>query len=297
MKTAIIGCGPGGAGAAIQLKKFDIEPVVFERCMIGGLARNAWRINNYLGFPDGIPGEKFCKLMEEQLRKFDIEIRHEDVKLLDYGDPFTIETNKGCYSFDVVIVASGTKPRMSPELASFYRRPERGLEERTLFEIYPILSSSGKRIAIIGSGDAAFDYSINLATRGNDVFLLNCRNYEKALRELKERVLATPNISYKRGVEITDLHTEKEGITIAYRNANRYAELHADYLVIATGREPNKDFYSSRVKMMEEKLLNDGLLHLVGDVKNKMYRQISIAMGDGVKAAMKIHRRLSGEEL
>ena len=297
METAIIGCGPAGAGAAIQLKKFGIQPVVFERGIIGGLARNAWKINNYLGFPDGISGEMFCKLMKEHLRKFDIEIRHKEVKHLDYSDSFTIETSKGCYSFDVVIVASGTKPKMSPEIASFYRRPEKGLKERTLFEICPILSLSGKRIVVIGSGDVAFDYSINLATRGNDVFLLNCRNRERALGELKERAFSLPNISYERGIEIADLYPEEEGVIITYRNVNECIELHADYLVIATGREPNKNFYSSRLEEMEEKLLNDGLLHLVGDVGNKMYRQISIAMGDGVKAAMKVYRKLSGEKL
>ncbi|MFC1726893.1 FAD-dependent oxidoreductase, partial [candidate division KSB1 bacterium] len=52
----IIGAGPAGIAAAIQLRRYNIEPVVFEKNEIGGLLRNAGRIENYPGFPEGVTG-------------------------------------------------------------------------------------------------------------------------------------------------------------------------------------------------------------------------------------------------
>jgi thioredoxin reductase len=65
--------------------------------------------------------------------------------------------------------------------------------------------------------------------------------------------------------------------------------MEVDYLVIAIGRIPQKDFYSPNLKSKENQLINKGVLYLVGDVKNDRCRQISISVGDGVSAAMKIH--------
>jgi thioredoxin reductase len=55
-EVAIIGAGPAGIAAAIQLKRFNIEPIVFEQDEIGGLLRNAHLVENYPGFPAGIAG-------------------------------------------------------------------------------------------------------------------------------------------------------------------------------------------------------------------------------------------------
>ena len=85
-KVAIIGAGPAGISSAIQLKRFGIDPIVFESDQIGGLLHNANLVENYPGFPDGISGEKLCMLFIEQFNKCNTNIINEEVITLDYID-------------------------------------------------------------------------------------------------------------------------------------------------------------------------------------------------------------------
>lgn len=71
-------------------------------------------------------------------------------------------------------------------------------------------------------------------------------------------------------------------------------EYSADYLIAAIGRYPNVEFLSESQSVRPENLVSKGLLYKIGDVKNEIYRQTSIAVGDGVRAAMKIY--LKGRE-
>jgi thioredoxin reductase len=60
-KVAIIGAGPAGIATAIQLKRYEIAPIIFEKARIGGLLLNANLVENYPGFPEGISGITLVK--------------------------------------------------------------------------------------------------------------------------------------------------------------------------------------------------------------------------------------------
>ena len=71
--VTIIGAGPAGLAAAIQLRRFGVTPLVLEGDEIGGLLRNANLVENYPGFPGGISGLALIRLFERQAR--DISVR------------------------------------------------------------------------------------------------------------------------------------------------------------------------------------------------------------------------------
>ncbi len=77
--VCVIGAGPSGIAAAIQLKRYNISPLILEMNRIGGLLNNANLIENYPGFPDGISGEKLCMLFNEQFNKCNITIINKEV--------------------------------------------------------------------------------------------------------------------------------------------------------------------------------------------------------------------------
>ena len=110
MKTenvAIIGAGPAGIAAGIQLKRYGIIPVIFEKDKPGGLLRNANLVENYPGFPDGISGLELANLFVMQLNKESLNIIIETVKSLDFNnESFIIETSKKAYCFQIVLIAS-----------------------------------------------------------------------------------------------------------------------------------------------------------------------------------------------
>src|SRR4030042_7192079 len=72
----IIGAGPAGLAAAIQLKRYGIRPLLFERAVVGGLLRNANLVENYPGFPRGITGPGLVKLFARQAHKRGVDLTH-----------------------------------------------------------------------------------------------------------------------------------------------------------------------------------------------------------------------------
>ena len=83
---------------------------------------------------------------------------------------------------------------------------------------------------------------------------------------------------------------------IACKTLDGAESLQADYLIFAVGRDPQIDFVSDRVQAQQSELERSGRLYFVGDVKNENFRQTAIAVGDAIKAAMKIGTRSEGDD-
>ena len=286
--VTIIGAGPAGIAAAIQLKRHGITPVVLERDSIGGLLRNANLVENYPGFPEGIPGLELVDLFEEQVKRVSLDIRREEVISVGFeGGVFLVETTVARFQTRILVAASGTKPRRFDDLEI---HPE--YEDKVFYEVFPLLGERGKEAAIVGAGDAAFDYALNLS-RKNRVTILNRTKALKCLALLWERAMENSNIKYLENTEIKKLRTKSgKAMTLECTGPNGLFELEIDYLIGAIGREPNLDFLSSAVAGQIEGLRSQGILFLIGDVKNERYRQTSIAVGDGIMAAMQIANNL-----
>lgn len=287
-KAIIIGAGPAGIAAAIQLKRQGINPVVFEKSEIGGLLRNANLVENYPGFPGGISGGHLVSLFEKQLRAQLLEVVFEEVTSLDFEDGmFHAETPKRVSRSRTVLVASGTKAREFTDI----KVPE-NVTARVFYEICPVLEATGKKVVIIGAGDAAFDYALNLGKR-NKVTILNRGEVIKCLPPLWERVKKSGRIGYRKYTKIVNITADySEGLLLECVGPGGASKLSADYLIFAIGRNPQLDFLSGRLKKKAQELENRGLLYYVGDVKNRTFRQTAIAIGEGIMAAMRISGKL-----
>ncbi len=288
--VVIIGAGPAGISAAIQLKRSGLDPLLLEKNRVGGLLANANLVDNYPGFPRGITGPRLVELFGTHLDKAGVKVEFEGVINLDYEEHFLLETTRRELRSRIVVVASGTEPRkvktpLLPDDAS-------GL---VFDEVYPIAGSSGKRVAIIGAGDAAFDYALNLARR-NDVIVLNRGTKRRCLPLLWESARAVKRIEYHENTAASAIQRSGDGVVLICKKNQTDWELQVDYVILATGRTVNRDFLSSRLRTNAAELEKRGLLYFIGDVRNGIYRQSSIAIGDGVSAAMHIYEKLRGTE-
>ncbi len=283
-EVIIIGAGPGGIATAIQLKRYGIEPFVLEKSHIGGLLVNANLVENYPGFPRGIPGADLVKLFEAQLREVGVAVQFSEVLHLDHQESFIVETEGSKLYSRIVVIASGTRPRyftaveIPPEAAG-----------RVFYEVHPIAGIKGERIVIIGAGDAAFDYALNLG-HNNEVTILNRGQSKRCLPLLWERTEKS-SIIYRENAAIAAIEWSHDGLAIKCEQDEW--KLAADYVIFAIGRVRQMDYFSERLLEKTSELEGQGLLYLVGDVKNDIYRQTSIAVGDGVHAAMKIYKALN----
>jgi len=287
-EVLIIGAGPAGMAAALQLKRYGITPRHFEKARPGGLLWNANCVENYPGFPQGISGPDLVHTFIEQIKG--IEIAPEPVIELSWQQElFFARTPSNTYPARKVIIASGTRPC----LFTGFPIPDE-LSPNVVYEVAGLLNEEGKNIVIVGSSDAAFDYALNLS-RKNTVIILNRGERLKCLPLLWDRAQAVQNLSYRSNTVIKKLLVRPgSGMIVECSSPQGPAEYQADYLVGAIGREPLLDFVSASVTEQAADLENRGILHLVGDVKNGIFRQTAIAVGDGIRAAMRIHQITEG---
>lgn len=285
---AIIGAGPAGLAAALQLQRYSISPIIFSHQPNQSLLRNAGKIENYLGMAPGISGEKLLANFYTQATIQHLTIIPEAVTQLDFQSQaqcFQLKTSCINYYFDKVIIASGTKPLLLPQLTKHADL----LDKKFFYEIFPLRHKKHKKIIIIGGGDVAFDYALNL--HPSNKIIIVCRSSKpKALPLLVQRAYQTNNITIilSNNLQSILLRPNADLSCIFQQNHQNIRSLLADYLVIAIGRKPQKDFYSKTLAKSEASLRKQGLLYLIGDVKNSIYRQTAIAVGDGINAAMKI---------
>jgi thioredoxin reductase (NADPH) len=284
--VAIIGAGPAGLATALQLKRYGISALLFERERMGGLLLNANLVENYPGFPDGISGPDLVQLFIEQSMRSSSDVVNENVlQIVSQGNLLQVVTNQNAYYARTLVIASGTKPKTFP--TGFI--PD-SVHDKVFYEVFPLLERKGS-VAIVGAGDAAFDYALNLA-KNHPVTILNKATEVKCLSLLMERCLASPTITYYEQTTIASLSISTGGgIDLQCIQPSGKISLHTDYLLGAIGRQPQLDFMPPALEAEVSSLMEEGRLYYVGDVKNGSYRQTAIAVGNGIQAAMKIYLR------
>jgi thioredoxin reductase len=280
----IVGGGPAGISCGVQLSRYGIKPIIFEKENLGGLLLNANCLENYPGFPSGISGLQFTKLLKEQVKKQKIKVIFEEViSVIPQGKIFKVTTKKTSFYSKFVVVASGTRPKKFKDCVV---RDE--LKWKIFYEVYPLRSERNKKIVIVGAGDAAFDYALNLEKR-NKVLLLNRKEKAKCIPLLFERIRKSRNISYKKNIKIQKIvPSTNRSLELECRTPEKRSVIKADYLLFAIGREPCLSFLPQGIK--------NNRIYLAGDVKNGIFRQTGIAIGDGIKTAMKIYGKIEKEK-
>jgi thioredoxin reductase (NADPH) len=291
LEVAVIGAGPAGAAAAIQLKRQGIAFRIWERDKVGGLLRNAHLVENYPGFPRGISGPDLAQLFKKQLDRLGVRVEFRDVLELDYGRGlFSIRTPRGGLSSRICLVATGTEPRRLPETLL-----AQDAQDRVFYEITPLAGASGKRIAVVGAGDAAFDYAMSLSRR-NEVVILNRGRETKCLPLLKARAKGHPQIIYRPNSRLDSIQRTRTGLRLDCTARRGKFSLEVSYLVAAIGRRPRLDFFGPALRRVRPALQASRRLYLIGDASHSSFRQTALAVGDGIRAALDIARDMAGKK-
>ncbi|UCE73875.1 MAG: NAD(P)/FAD-dependent oxidoreductase [Methanomassiliicoccales archaeon] len=295
--VVIVGAGPAGIAAGIYLKRAGFEPLVFEKEDIGGLLLNANFVENYPGFPEGIGGEDLAGLFKKQLSRLGIEVKRKEViKISPQKGLFKLITDDDEIISQAVIMATGTTPK------SIDIQGQTPLIGRKLFyEIKNIPPpKKGDIVMIIGGGDAAFDYALNIAKDVERVDIIYRSEKDKCLALLRERVKDRSNIHVHPTTKPLTVREEKEHVIVKCESQGKEIVFPSDYVLIACGRRPN-------LKVLSEDMVRDlsigenggtnipGLF-IAGDVKRGRYRQTGIAVGDGILCAMSVVDYLMGDE-
>lgn len=276
----VIGAGPAGIAAALQLHRHGFDPVVIERDRIGGLLHAANLVENYPGFPGGIAGSELAARFEKQLRQQSVTVISDEVSSVRPDGPwYRVETMEGRTYCGVVVLATGTEPVRHPSLVV-----PADLSHLVGYDITAISHFTDRHIAIVGGSDAAFDYALQLA-RHNRVTILSRSSTNTALPLLQDRAGKHPAISVFTGTEVTGVGLHETGqLELTLNRPHAMSTLECDYLLLALGRRPCLNVFDHNID-------EDAPVYLIGDVANGRYRQTAIAVGDGLRAAMQIGER------
>jgi len=291
IEVAVIGAGPAGLAAAMQLTRQGMDCLVFESDVPGGLLHNANLVENYPGFPGGIPGPQLAALFLEQAEQLGVRIHRRQVRNLTWQDQaFLLTMDKGVQQAEKTVVATGTRavPFQDVSVSS-------QAAERIFTEVVDISGEEGKRILIIGAGDAAFDYALNLS-RKNQVEILNRSGRISALGLLQQRVKFSSSISYHPDTIVKQIAADGSGkLLVSVHKPTGDEVMSADYLLTAVGRVPADKCLDPTLLDPTAAGIPAGSLFFVGDIRSGRFRQTAMAVGDGVRAAMEIYFRKENE--
>ncbi len=278
---------------ALQLRRMGMEPVIFEREQPRSMLRMANWVDNYLGFPGGIRGEDLFRQFREQLDRFQVEHIYKEVTRIKLEEGhYTIETRDDVLGCDILVLASGTRPKKT--VVPIWNE---AVEKYLYYDISRIPMQGNLSIGIIGIGDAAFDYALNLNKRGHKVRIFGRTENIGANRALMEQFKRIDGIELLVNHALISVDEVVEGkLRCKFRKDDQVLEHNLDCLIFATGRDANLDFLDESILENMKDLEENKKLYLAGDVRNGDFRQTAIATGDGIRVAMEIFQHEGNTE-
>ncbi len=307
-KVIIIGSGPAGHTAAVYAARADLNPLMFEGFMAGGVAAGGQLttttdVENYPGFPEGIMGPELMDQMRAQSIRFGTRIKTETVDSVDLSQrPFAVTAGSTTWYAETVILATGaTAKRLGlPGEKTYWQR---GMSACAVCDgALPIFRK--KPLVVIGGGDSACEEASYLAKFGSTVTLLVRRDELRASKAMQKRVLENEKITIlwnTNALEVLGDGTLMNQVRVKNNKTNEETVLDASGLFYAIGHEPNTAFLNGQVATDETGYIitsGDSMATNVpgvfacGDVQDKTYRQAITAAGTGCMAALEVERFL-----
>jgi len=322
---AIYGAGPAGLSAAVYGASEGLKTVLIERFVVGGQAGTSSKIENYLGFPEGISGADLAKRAREQAYRFGTEIL-----MLREGVRGEFAPGKG-----TGYLADGTKIVAHATICSTgVRYRKLNLDNEDKFQGVGVYYGAGvseatlcedKHVVVVGGGNSAGQASMHFARFAKKVTIVirgDC--LRRTLSQyLVDRIHSSPNIEVLARTEVVALHGDHMLRAITLRNNQTREEKTFDtnWLFLCLGGEPQTEWAvepgivrdSDGYLVTGPDLLQDSKypkswplerspyyletnvpgLFAAGDVRHGSVKRCASAVGEGAMAVTFVHRYLA----
>ena len=287
----IIGGGPAGLNAALYAKRKDLKVGILTS-RIGGQVVDTSIVENYLGFSN-ISGEELVKKYEKHINGYNIPITNEITveKIIDneYKEIYT--KNKKIFKAITVIIAIGALPRklgLKGE-QEFYSK---GVSYCAICDgsLY-----KDKEVVIIGGGNAAIGAALDIGRIAKKVKLVH-RSEFRADKILLDRLYAQKNIEIYLKTQVLEIQgkTSVDNVLVLDKKNNKEFNISANGVFIEIGHVPQTNWLKGLLKLNDKgEIIVNGKaetnikgIYAAGDVTTVEYKQISIAVAEGAKAAL-----------
>lgn len=299
--VVMIGAGPSALAAAVYTTREDIETLLIEKEVIGGLAAITDKIDNYPGFADGIGGIQLAEQLQNQAERFGAKIDFGSVEKIENANGHkVVKTDNGDFKARAVLIATGSdyKKINIPGEKEFYGKG-----------VHYCATCDGafyrdKKLVVVGGGNSAIQEAIFLTRFSSHIDLLvrsSIKASEVLQHDLDEYV--------KQGKITVHLQTTTDEIIgeddtvvkVVGTKDGKKIDFEIDGVFIFVGLIPNTQFLSdSKVELDELGFIktDDNLMtsepgiFASGDVRSGATMQIASAVGEGATAALNIREFL-----
>ncbi|MFF8918862.1 FAD-dependent oxidoreductase [Streptomyces sp. NPDC015032] len=319
----IIGGGPAGLGSAVYGASEGLRTVLVERSATGGQAGQSSRIENYLGFPDGVSGAQLTDRARRQASRFGAEIlTAREVTGLEVNGPARVVrfSDGSAVAAHSVILATGV---------SYRQLGAPGCDELTGRGVYygssltEASSCEGQDVYVVGGANSAGQAAVFLARSAKSVTMLVRGESLTASMSyyLIQQIDEAPNITVRPRTVVEEAHGEEHLERLILRDTVTGATevVDAQWMFVFIGAAPLTDWLGGTV-LRDEKgfilagpdLTPDGRppaewaldrppyhletsvpgVFVAGDARARSAKRVASAVGEGAMAVMLVHRFL-----
>ena len=293
----IIGGGPAGLTSAIYAKEANKSTLVLEKMGTGGQLNNIFTITNYPGF-DGIEGFELATKMKNQALIKGAEFKNEQVIDVDFSSRIKkVFTSSGVYEAKNIIIATGAHAR------------ELGVEQEKEFYgkgISYCATCDGnffkdKVVAVVGGGNSSIYDCLYLSNLVKKIYLIHRREEFKASAGGVSRVQTiekSGKIELKLNAVVSKLMGDDKlkEIELTNTKTGKKERLQVDGVFVAVGRIPDTDVFEGKLNLTKDGFIQTkenmetsvSGVYAVGDVREKVLRQVITACADGAVAVSSI---------
>ena len=304
-ESIMIGAGPSALTAAIYTTREDIETVLYEKGVIGGLAAITDMVDNYPGFPDGVEGMKLADQLQRQAERFGAKIAFGDVSAIrDEGDYRVVTVDGKEVKTKTVLIATGSDYSKLgiPGEAEYYGRG-----------VHYCATCDGafyreKRLAVVGGGNSGVQEAIFLTRFSSHIDLL-VRSTIKASEVLQkelQKYVEQGKVTIHLATTTDEIVADEQGkiTSVKITKDGQPVTLNVDGVFGFVGLKPNTQFLAGSgveldehglVKTNEHMATNVKGVYASGDVRSGATMQVASAVGEGATAALSIREFLDEE--
>jgi len=287
----VIGGGAAGMTAAQYGARANLATLLVEELAVGGQALLIDALENYPGVKGPVNGYDLSEIMRQQAESFGASfLTASATSLVKEGRAFRLETSEGAISGKTVVLATGAKHRRVgvPGEEEFSGR---GVSYCATCD-GPFFK--GKRMLVVGGGDAACDESSYLAKLSDKIVVAHRRDRFRAQASLAARTMENPHIEVRFNTVVERISGTKkvEAVALKDLSSGRSYEEGFDAVFVFVGSTPQTALVPDAKKDEAGYVVTDDRmmtsvpgLFAAGDVRASSFRQLITAASDGAVAA------------
>jgi thioredoxin reductase (NADPH) len=295
----IVGSGPAGYTAALYAARANLEPLVIEGFLWGGLLQQTTDVENYPGYPDGVMGPEMMQQFRDQAQRFGTRFITDQATKLELADEpggiHSVHVGDEVHRARTVVLAMGAEHRKL-DVGGEEELGGRGVSYCATCDA---AFFKDRETIIVGGGDSAMEEAIFLAKFASKVTIVHRREEFRASKIMLERARELENVEFLVPYVVEEFVAGDDGALghTVVRNveSGETRELAMAGAFIAIGHDPQSEIVAGQVDTDEEGyVLTEGRstrtnrpgIFAAGDLVDRTYRQAVTAAGTGCQAAL-----------